>query len=346
MQVKRIWQRAANQALVFVMCWSWTRCARRDSKRRDLAAAAGDICKTSGAEAREEAAEFATEQIRCEIDEHVAEIDLPDIRDVRKQFAADGDALLNDPDAICGGQGAFDGLIPSSFAGFPAEGDAGAAILVARFEYQVFALPADEGEQLDGLAVMVGLDVRDDTRPGDVSLNQFAFAVRKERAVLRIRQHREKGLHMRDFAAEIVGDADGVRGIGFDQRRTFGGPGDDVVDKHAAVDEVDLLVLGDEGFAVPLELARVGDERWDAHSLEAILEDFEFAPGGDLFPIHNGDLGLRGGPAPVPIGSHQRIEKLGAERIDVDFIFPGKLSRHRKFAEYLSKGFRVAGAGG
>src|SRR6266581_3393374 len=161
MQVKRIWQRAANQALVFVMCWSWTRCARRDAKRRDLAAAAGDIGKASGAEAGEEAAEFAAEQIRREIDEHVAEIDLPDVRDVRKQFAADGDAFLDDPDTICRSEGAFDGLIPSSFTGFPAEGDAGAAILVARFEYQVFAVLADEGEQLDGLAVMVGLDVRD-----------------------------------------------------------------------------------------------------------------------------------------------------------------------------------------
>ncbi len=97
--------------------------------------------------------------------------------------------------------------------------------------------------------------------------DQFALAVGKERAVLFVGEHGEKRLHMRNLATEIIRNAHGVRRIGFDQRRTLGGPGHDVVDERTAVDKIDLLVLRHQRFAVPLELAGIGDERGDAHFL-------------------------------------------------------------------------------
>ena len=58
----------------------------------------------------------------------------------------------------------------------------------------------------------------------------------KERGVAFVGEHREKSFHVRNFAAESVGDADGVGFVGFDQRGAFLGARDDVVDQHAAVD--------------------------------------------------------------------------------------------------------------
>ena len=39
-----------------------------------------------------------------------------------------------------------------------------------------------------------------------------------------------------------------------------------------------------------IELARVGNQRRNPHLFEACLQDFELAPGGDFFPVHDGDL--------------------------------------------------------
>jgi len=72
-------------------------------------------------------------------------------------------------------------------------------------------------------------------------LNQFALAVGKKRAVLFAGEHREKTPSMRIYAAEVIRHAHGVRRVGFDQRGTLGRLGHDVVDKHATVDQIDLL---------------------------------------------------------------------------------------------------------
>src|SRR6266436_3246408 len=74
--------------------------SRGNAKRRDLSATAGYIGEAGGAEAREKTAEFSAEQVGSEIHQHVAVIHLADIRDVRKNFAPDRDALLNDPRTV------------------------------------------------------------------------------------------------------------------------------------------------------------------------------------------------------------------------------------------------------
>src|ERR1700730_12562994 len=193
-----------------------------NSKRRDLAAAAGDIRQTGGAEARQKTAQFSAEQVRCKVHQHVPVVHLADSRGERKYLAADRNAFLRDPHTIFGRQRALDGVVPSFFAGFPAERHARTAILIARFQYQVFAFLADKREQLHLLPVMRRLDVCNDACPGNVILDDFPFAVRKKRSVLFIRQHREKSFYVLNLAAEVVRHAYCIRRVSLHQRRALG----------------------------------------------------------------------------------------------------------------------------
>src|SRR5882762_7901536 len=138
-----------------------------DAEGGDLAAAGGYVGEAGGAEAGEEAAEFAAKEIGGQVDEHVAGFDISVGRDVGKNFAADGDALLHDPGAtgfsgLGGGDGAGDGFIPIVLVGFPAKGDAAAAVFVAGLEDEVFALFANEREEIDVIAIVRSAGVFDD----------------------------------------------------------------------------------------------------------------------------------------------------------------------------------------
>ena len=112
---------------------------RGDAKSRNLASTAGHIGEAGGAKSGKKASELSAEQIRGEIHQHVAVIDPADVRDVRKDFAADGDAFLGDPHTVLRRKRALDRRVPVSFARFPAEGHAGAAILIARLQDKVLA---------------------------------------------------------------------------------------------------------------------------------------------------------------------------------------------------------------
>src|SRR4029077_9350332 len=128
-----------------------------------LAAAGGYVGEAGGAETGEEAGGFAAEELGRDVDQHVAELDGLGGGDVGENFAADGDALLHNPSAglfgrlgsggVAAGDGAADGVIPIMFVGFPAEGYAGASIFIAGLEHEVFALFANEGEQVDMLTI-------------------------------------------------------------------------------------------------------------------------------------------------------------------------------------------------
>src|SRR5207245_607186 len=82
-----------------------------------------------------------------------------------------------------GGDGATDGLVPIAFVGFPAESYAGAAIFITGLEDEIFTLGADEGEEIDVLAVVRGAGVLDDAGPGNVAMNEIALAMGEQRAV-------------------------------------------------------------------------------------------------------------------------------------------------------------------
>ena len=145
----------------------------------------------------------------------------------------------------------------------------------------------------------------------------------------------EKGFYVRNFATEGVGDADGIGGVGLYEGGALGWLGNDVVDEDAAVDEIDLFVVGDELVAVKFKFPRIGDHGGDTHFFEARLQNFEFAVGGDVFPIDNGDLRRTGGAAPIDIARYQSVEKSGAERVTVDGIALSEFPHNRKFAEYF-----------
>src|SRR5215472_12332778 len=108
--------------------------SRMHTKCGNLAAAAGDIGEAGGAEAREETADFSSEQIRREVYEHLAVVHFAVGLYPREHFAADGDALLHNPAALRRRHGFLDDCVPISFAGFPAKCDPAAAIFVAGFE--------------------------------------------------------------------------------------------------------------------------------------------------------------------------------------------------------------------
>src|SRR5580704_8535261 len=160
----------------------WNLVAGVDAEGGDLAAAAGDVGETGGAEAGEESGEAAAEKIGGEVDEHVFEVDWgacgAGLHDVRENFAADWDAFLDDPAAgvaacVCSGQGLFDRGVPGFFVGFPAERDAGATVFVAGLEDEILALFAGEGEKLDCVAIMLRARVGDDACPRNVTANEL-----------------------------------------------------------------------------------------------------------------------------------------------------------------------------
>src|SRR5258708_12713973 len=73
------------------------RTSRGDAKSRHLASTAGHIGEASGAEAGKKATKLSTEQVRGEIHQHVAVIDLAGARDVRKDLPAGRNAFPDHP---------------------------------------------------------------------------------------------------------------------------------------------------------------------------------------------------------------------------------------------------------
>src|SRR3989442_742404 len=188
-----------------------------------------------------------------------------------------------------------------------AELHAGPAIVVIGLEDKVRAAPTDVFEQLYRLGFKRGFYIAQQAGPGHVSLDQLALGWRKEFAIALVGQHREKGLLVRNLATQAVGDAHGARLVGADQRGAFGGPRNDVVDQHAAINEVNLAALRGQCPAVELELARIADQSGYAQFFKPRLDNFKFAPGGHLAPIHDGDHGSGGRDAPPPGTAQHRV---------------------------------------
>src|SRR5512137_2373347 len=95
-----------------------------------------------------------------------------------------------------------------------------------------------------------------------------------------------------------------------------------------------------------MELLRVSDERRHTASLEALLEDFELAPGRYFLPIDDGDLRRLGGSTPVGVTREQGLEKFLAEGVAPHVKFGGKLRHHGKIAKNFGKRFGVTQTGG
>ena len=111
-------------------------------------------------------------------------------------------------------------------------------------------------------------------------------SVGEQRRVPVVGQHREERLLVRELAAERVGDADGARLVGLDQRRALVGPRDDVVDQDAAVDEIDPAAVRPSARRRRTTRSRgshttVGTPSAD----ERVAQDLELGPGRHLPPV-------------------------------------------------------------
>src|SRR5439155_10796530 len=134
-------------------------------------------------------------------------------------------------------------------------------------------------------------------------------------------------LLVRDLAPQRVRDADRARLVRVEQRAAVALAREDVVDQHAAVDEIDANAVGVKAWStvptgtpkgVPcglpyavsdaLQIARVRDDRRHAGGGEGVAQQLELAVGRHLAPVDDGDLRRRGGAAPFAIAGDERVE--------------------------------------
>src|SRR5262249_40272937 len=107
--------------------------AAMHAEGRNLAATTGYVRKPGGAKARQKSAQLAAKQVRREIPQHVLVVDRAVLRDVRKYFAPDRNALLDDPRAAVRSNRFGDRRIPLAFIRFPSQGHAASSVFVAWF---------------------------------------------------------------------------------------------------------------------------------------------------------------------------------------------------------------------
>src|SRR5258707_283813 len=119
-----------------------------------------------------------------------------------------GDALLRHPAAVALRDRAGDRRVPFRLARFPSERDACAPVLVVWLDHKLIAVRAQEREQIHGGAATRNRSILDESRPRNMPANDLALVGREEPGMTLIGEHREKGLLVRDLAAQRVGHAD------------------------------------------------------------------------------------------------------------------------------------------
>src|SRR5580700_707677 len=171
----------------------------------------------------------------------------------------------------------------------PAELHAGAAVFIIGLQDEIFAMLAHVFKEAEGFTIARGIAVGEEARPGNVPADQFALGGTEECGVLLVGEDGEKGFLVRNFAAERIGNANRAGSVGFDESGALGGARDNVVDQDAAVDEIHALAVNGKFAGFENQVARIGYDCGDSVLLKMPSNDFEFAPGGDFAPIHDGD---------------------------------------------------------
>src|SRR6266571_4714574 len=166
---------------------------RFDDKGRHLTAARRHVGQPRRAEACEESRHASAEHIRREIHQHVAFDDGARFTH-RKALPPNVDAFLDDPSALRLPYSPGDGSVPLAFAGFPAEGDAGAAILVVRLEDKAVPVAAD----------VLGAVFAHQSRPRHVRSDDLEIGAIEQMVVSLVGQDRKEGLLVRNLAAERI----------------------------------------------------------------------------------------------------------------------------------------------
>src|SRR5437773_1374469 len=161
-------------------------------------------------------------------------------------LASSATRATRSPAAIASRHGALDRAIPAALVGLPSERDAGAAVLVIRLDDEAVAMSPQVRQQIDGPAAARHAAVADQRRPRHVAPDHVALAVGEEMRSAIVGEHGEERFLVRDLAAQRVGDADRAPLVRVDECAALAGARDDVVDQHAAIDEVDAPAGGEE----------------------------------------------------------------------------------------------------
>jgi hypothetical protein len=263
---------------------------------------------------------------------------------------ADGDPFLRHPAAIAFRDGARQRRVPVDVAGFPAEGDAGAAVFVVRFDHVLLAMRAQVRQQIDRVAIAHHASVFHDRRPRNVPADDLALVRRKKAGVALVGEDGKKRLLVRNLAAQRVRHADGARGVGLEQRTALGLARDDIVDEHAAVDHIDAAAVSEEPAPARarrpvFEIARVADDRRHAEGDERVAQDLELAERRHLSPVDDGHQRWRPRAAPFTETRDQRVEQRLNRPVHAH-VEPLAEARHQRFLrEQLGEPLAVAGAG-
>lgn len=259
-------------------------------------------------------------------------------------FAGDDDAFLDDVGELEGG---FDGFFPGVGFGLPAEDDAAPAVVVVGFEDEAVFVFDDEGDEVYGLILVVGDSFFDAACPGDVVVYGLALFLGEEAGVAAGAEDGEAGFFVEDFAAEGVDHADCAVAEGLDDRVVHAAAGDEFVYEDALVDEGDVVVAGDEAAVFVFDFAGVYDAGFEALGLEVVVEEDEFAVGGDIFPVHDGDAGgFLAEAAPVVVHFEEGVEDLVVGGEGADFVAAAEFAHDGEAPEDVGEGVVVGGGGG
>src|SRR5437588_412285 len=142
------------------------------------------------------------------------------------------------------GERACDRAVPLRLAGLPSERDAGAAVLVVRLDDEAIAMAAQVRDEIDLAAFEPNVALAYERGPRHVAANDGALALAEQLRSALVGQHGEERLLVGNLAAQRVRHAHGARLVRRKERAALLGARHDVVDEHAAVDEIDAHVVG------------------------------------------------------------------------------------------------------
>ncbi len=150
---------------------------------------------------------------------------------------------------------------------------------------------------------------------------------------------------MRELATEGIGHADRAGGARVDEGAALEGLGQDVVDEHAPVHEIDSRALRGQRTVGEYELPRIADDRGDTRRAEGVAQDLELGPGRHLPPVDNRHRRRPRGAAGLVVAGQEGLE----ERVD-DLVEPhlphGTEAAHGgRRVEELTETLRIADAG-
>src|SRR5437588_562493 len=184
-----------------------------DDESRNHAAARRDVGEFRERETRKGRADLAVKKQRVEVNQLLRVEDRAVFGERGEGLARRWDALLHKIVAVC--ERRAQRLVPRRRVVVPADVDAVASVVVVGLQDESVAVKAYEFEEVNRLAVALGLLVANLARPGDVAAYDLALFRREEARVTLVCEDGEERLLVNEIRAEVVDEADGARAIRF-----------------------------------------------------------------------------------------------------------------------------------